>query len=75
MHIAQIPENEPEPIVLQWGLDIRNLFDPDWDLENPAHQKAYVSTAWGESDSDEEANDKRRIALVTSLDIEVRPST
>ena len=36
-------------------------------------ENALVTTAWGESDSDKEIDDKRRIALVTSLDTEVRP--
>ena len=35
---------------------------------------ACVSAAWGESDFEEKADDKRRIALVKSLDNEVRPS-
>ena len=42
--------------------------------KDPRKEKASVSAAWGESDSGEEADDKRRIALVTSLDTEVRPS-
>ena len=33
-----------------------------------------VSAAWGESESDEEDDDKRGSALVTSLDTKVRPS-
>ena len=37
-------------------------------------EKALVFTAWGESDSDEEVDDKRRTVLVASLDTEVRPS-
>ena len=43
--------------------------------KDPRKEKALVTTAWGESDSNEEADDKRRIALVTSIDTEVRPST
>ena len=43
--------------------------------KDPRKEKACVSAVWGESDSDGEADDKRRIALVTSLDTEVRPST
>ena len=33
-----------------------------------------VFVVWGEFDSDEEADDKRRIAFITSIDTKVRPS-
>ena len=36
-------------------------------------EKAMESAVWGESDSDEKPDDKRRIALITSLDTEIRP--
>ena len=42
--------------------------------KDPRKEKAMVSAAWGESESDEEADDRRSIALVTSLDTQLRPS-
>ena len=42
--------------------------------KDPRKEKAMVSAAWGESNSDEEADNKRRTVLVASLDTEVHPS-
>ena len=42
--------------------------------KDPRKEKALVSAAQGESESNEEADDRRSTALVTSLDNQVSPS-